>query len=695
MVFGLADLFKNFDAGKYYGTFVIVKGKWLDMAERIHSQWKAKAKAEREKGAKMVLRTLRRRAREILREVVGRVKYIAQLKELQEEKEKLGAYLENVIKENEMLDKTRKDHKEPRTMLNNHLSSQYLSSESDAERHKVKGSIFNKLHSEATTKQEIKQMNEEIKKTREMQGCTFKPRIRSEVGHYPSETRSAVYERLSQSNKLQRQQYYEMQKSANEIKHCTFQPQLPKAKPRRASQSAIGLDEPVYDRLHRHAEVIDQVRQAKALAKKESEVESCTFVPRINRGACRSMSQDSRGNRFDELYMKHAEKKQKIAKKALEREEKVGAKCPFRPNLNLSKCSFGGDSEVLECDMPRYERLYSKHAQKEKMLEQKRRELAEEEKKLRAFASKKVLKEKQNNKEEEPFTRLYSQDKVYRQKKSELSKKLMQEMGVSFTPRINNTSIQLSENDSRGVIERNEQFLKEKNTKLSKQVPTELKECTFVPKVGKSGGKKESGPRLPPGERLYAYFEKYEKQKEEYRQKHLYDQYKEGGLLYKLFAFLQQHYYIVAWIVSLNNKIQMVSKDHPELMEEIVPRPIIKSYVEESPEAPDSEKRDAFFEHKKQFLIITAAGKPIFTRYGEEGGVSALCASFAAVIPKLQNQYYDQRLHTSLNTIRYIKTSQMLAVFLFKRNLVYIGLSKSGHSYTFLQRQLEVLHTQV
>ncbi len=139
----------------------------------------------------------------------------------------------------------------------------------------------------------------------------------------------------------------------------------------------------------------------------------------------------------------------------------------------------------------------------------------------------------------------------------------------------------------------------------------------------------------------------------------------------------------------------MVSKDPSEVMEELVPPPIIKSYVEESPETPELDKRTAFFEHKKQFLIITAAGKPIFTRYGEEGGVSALCASFAAVIPKLQNQYYDQRIHSSLNTVRYIKTGTMLAVFVFKRNLIYIGLSKSGHSYTFLQRQLEALHTQV
>ena len=97
----------------------------------------------------------------------------------------------------------------------------------------------------------------------------------------------------------------------------------------------------------------------------------------------------------------------------------------------------------------------------------------------------------------------------------------------------------------------------------------------------------------------------------------------------------------------------MVTKDYNAMSEEIVHQPIIKSYVEESPEVPDEDKRLAFFEHKKQFFIVTAAGKPIYTRYGEEGGVSTLCASIAAIVPKLQNQYYDQRSSTAANTIRY------------------------------------------
>ena len=81
--------------------------------------------------------------------------------------------------------------------------------------------------------------------------------------------------------------------------------------------------------------------------------------------------------------------------------------------------------------------------------------------------------------------------------------------------------MQLAESEGKGVIERNEEFLKNKNTKLSKQISSEMKQCTFVPKVQKTKAKpkEEDTEKLTPGERLYAYFEKYEKHKEDCRQK--------------------------------------------------------------------------------------------------------------------------------------------------------------------------------
>ena len=498
------------------------------MSERLHSHWKTQEKLLKEKAAKIVMKFLRLREKESAKKAIEYIRNKAKIKELSAEKRKLEGYLEDVIKENEQLDQNRA--KQPKRNSNLETHHPFSSEESESARKKSKGgNIFDKLHSEAATKNEVKQMNEEIRRKREVQNCTFKPRLRSD-SHVLN--RSAVYERLSQSNRKEKQQYYELQKNANETRQCTFKPSLPKTYHHTPSRSSIGLDEePVYSRLHKHAESIDQDRQAKALAKKDKELESCTFAPRINPSPSRGAMSINRGNRFNELYLEHEEKKRKLAKKTLEKEDSLKKNYTFKPQLDQSRLSMKEDIDASESSVPRYERLYSKHAQKEKMLERKRRELVEEEKKLRAFvsnrskisltASKEVASSSTKN---ERFSKLYDQDKVYKQKKDELSKKLMQERGINFTPRINQNSAY--ENDSRGVIERNEQFLKEKKEKLSKQVPTELKECTFVPKVAsKPNSRKaaeiENNPRLTPGERLYAYFEKYEKNKEEYRQKHL------------------------------------------------------------------------------------------------------------------------------------------------------------------------------
>jgi len=544
MIFSLADLLKSLDAGKYY-----------DMAERLYSNWKNLNKNSFEKGGAKLARIVKQKIKENVNETISKFKIYITVKELVEEKQKLESYLQNVIKENEILDhknvsrkSTNRDKKPKNNRQQNLYSSQIsnppFSSNEISETNKplsprshTDSSIFDKLHSEAATKHEMKLLNEQIRKHKEVENCTFQPRIRSSSQMSPRcETQQVVYERLANSNKIQKQKYYEAQKEANEIKYCTFQPQLPKAgRAKGISQSALNVytdeNEPVYDRLHKRAEIIEQERQSKALYNKDKELDSCTFKPKINRGSKpqRSISQDSR---FNDLYMDHAKKQQKLQKKELEREESLRKNYTFKPKLETSKLmSSLSQSELADNEVPRYERLYIKHAEKEKMLEKKRKELEEEERKLRAFATKKPLKSIENNNKTEPFDRLYNQQKVYKQKKEELGKKVLQELGVSFTPRINNTSIQLSEQDTRGVIERNEQFLKERSSKLSKQLPTELKECTFVPKVSKPGtqsmltkDKRNSiESKTSVCERLYSYFEKYEKQKEEYRQKHLDD----------------------------------------------------------------------------------------------------------------------------------------------------------------------------
>ena len=45
-----------------------------------------------------------------------------------------------------------------------------------------------------------------------------------------------------------------------------------------------------------------------------------------------------------------------------------------------------------------------------------------------------------------------------------------------------------------------------------------------------------------------------------------------------------------------------------------IEKPILRPYPNESPEDADESKRNAFYNHKNHFFILTTAGKPVYTR---------------------------------------------------------------------------------
>ncbi len=137
------------------------------------------------------------------------------------------------------------------------------------------------------------------------------------------------------------------------------------------------------------------------------------------------------------------------------------------------------------------------------------------------------------------------------------------------------------------------------------------------------------------------------------------------------------------------------TKHELDVAAELILRPTVKSHPEESPEDPDEARRISFYAHKSHFFVFTSAGKPVYTRYGDVYNVSSLCASYSAILPKLQSLYSEQDEHVSKNLIRYVRSPGMLAVFMFRKNLVYVCVSKSRTDYTIVQRQLECLHIQV
>lgn len=482
MIFSLADLLKSFDASKYYGS---LQAYHVDMAERIYYNWKREIKVQRSKAAGRVMRIALQKCKESVKWAL--MKLLVKTKESSIEMSGRG-YRSNKVLE----DSTSRNINQysSRSLNPNNARDMHVSMESELEKYKSGTQVFDKLNSEALARQKSLQRNAEAKRLHELRDCTFKPHIRH-LSQRSFDKQQSVHKRLSQCNKEDREKAYEVQKRMNEMRGCTFRPQiLPARGERRTSVSSP------FDRLHQHAEVQRQARKAKEMDREERELDKCTFAPLVNLsvGSVRENSED----RFRKLYDDYAERKKKLTKKVLKKEEEEREAYTFRPHIEKTNSSF----QENEAPLPRYERLYQHHSQKKKLLEEKRRELEEEEKRLQTHSVRKTQLCGTS-----PFSRLHDQDKVYKRRRDELAKKLMEEMGISFTPRVDCNSMLLSENDSRGIIKRNEDFLKEREEKIARQMPTGLKECTFAPRLSANAPAKAKEPT--PGERLYSFFENY------------------------------------------------------------------------------------------------------------------------------------------------------------------------------------------
>jgi hypothetical protein len=223
---------------------------------------------------------------------------------------------------------------------------------------------------------EFNKIREAIKKEREVQYCTFHPKINN---YYPSNLlndQNRIFERLSSTSKLEKLKYFEAQKEARELEYCTFCPLLKNKEHHGRSQSMQA--DPVFSRLHRKGELHDQIRKAKALDHKGKELDGCTFSPQINvKQRVKSNSGKQPTEITERLYMDYERKRQCQAKNEIEHEQQEQAQCTFKPKID--SVSNHIQKENIVGDVPRYEMLYAKHQQKQQLLDQKRKELIEEE----------------------------------------------------------------------------------------------------------------------------------------------------------------------------------------------------------------------------------------------------------------------------------------------------------------------------
>lgn len=91
--------------------------------------------------------------------------------------------------------------------------------------------------------------------------------------------------------------------------------------------------------------------------------------------------------------------------------------------------------------------------------------------------------------------------------------------------------------------------------------------------------------------------------------------------------------------------------------------------------------------HKKHIFVISSAGKPIFSRYGDEGKLSALSGVLQALISFVHDSGGD--------AIRAVKAGRHRAVFLMRGPVYLVAVCCSGEPFEHLSRQLGFLHDQI
>lgn len=377
-------------------------------------------------------------------------------------------------------------------------SVQQFAKEKDSET-----SIFEKLHEECFSKIGTQKVNQELKAKKELENCTFYPKLSSKSRCHSN---ICVYERLSRTAKNEKELLYKAEKEVIESKNCTFQPDVPKAR-----RNGINNSDSVYERLHKDAEEKEKGKKYKELLIKDKNLRECTFKPCLNSKRNRFSMLDE--PRFEKLHNDGEKKRNVLAEKELMREQESLQECTFKPTTISQKLN----SE------PVHERLYRKRLEKNRIIEQKRKEIEEEEKKMMGSNKKAKEEDFKNVKAiiNESSSRLYNFSEEYKRKKSILIQQVMLEEGCFFNPKINKNSDQLAKRafPNGKIIERNETFLKSKEENRVEKENKLKSEFTFMPRL-LSGKNEHKFEYKNVSQRLYEFMNSYELKKEKLRIKY-------------------------------------------------------------------------------------------------------------------------------------------------------------------------------
>jgi len=141
--------------------------------------------------------------------------------------------------------------------------------------------------------------------------------------------------------------------------------------------------------------------------------------------------------------------------------------------------------------------------------------------------------------------------------------------------------------------------------------------------------------------------------------------------------------------INSENDTVVEDRNITDLAQELVPKKekedagakYQRRHLDEDPQHPNWPL------HKKHIFVLSCAGKPIYSRYGDEGKLAGLCGVLSGIISFVKDQDKDE--------IKAIMAGNHKFVFLLKGNIYLVAVSQTTESIAQLKRDLEYMHSQI
>lgn len=87
-----------------------------------------------------------------------------------------------------------------------------------------------------------------------------------------------------------------------------------------------------------------------------------------------------------------------------------------------------------------------------------------------------------------------------------------------------------------------------------------------------------------------------------------------------------------------------------------------------------------FYQYSKHFMIMSEAGKPIYSRHGDQEVLSPFYATMSAIIHKVQSFFVQVAEREQKNQLRWISSGQFDCACLKKGNFIYLMVINNRNS---------------